>query len=213
MSKKDQKVAFHRLESSFEMLNRQPSLRLFLVSLSRWTDVSLFVQLNSAPTLANGQIGVWSNGNQVIEEKKMLFRTGSKVVTKTGKGGGSGDNASKRNVQQPFAASTTQVEGQWVDKVSGFPYISSIKILVSDSILLLLLLTLFFFFSRCSSLLSSVELPVILRQLLIPTLTSKTSHFMLELLLPIFQVLTSLIVLKVILLQVLSCLHSLSFPL
>ncbi|CAD6918872.1 unnamed protein product [Tilletia controversa] len=101
-----------------------------------YTNLTLVVTLNSSPTTANGELSLWVNGQQAINEPNMLFRTGTVGVRATGHGGGSGgeafrvmeaklkkeeadDNASVPSRKRDASNETdvSQSGAQWVDKV------------------------------------------------------------------------------------------------
>ncbi|KAK0524793.1 hypothetical protein OC842_005719 [Tilletia horrida] len=106
----------------------------------QYTNLTLVVSLNSAPSVANGELSLWVDGQQVIDEPNMLWRTGTIGVRATGRGGGSGAEAFrvlKAKLERPDAhtaggvepvpaskrqepaddASMSQEGAAWVDKV------------------------------------------------------------------------------------------------
>ncbi|KAK0550995.1 hypothetical protein OC846_003472 [Tilletia horrida] len=97
----------------------------------QYTNLTLVVVLNSSPVLANGELSLWVNGQQVINEPNLLWRTGTVGVRATGRGGGSGGEAfrelkAKLEQENTTASigkrdnttdSTDQTGAQWVDKI------------------------------------------------------------------------------------------------
>ncbi|KAL9940359.1 hypothetical protein V8E36_001064 [Tilletia maclaganii] len=95
----------------------------------QYTNLTLAITLNSQPTVANGELHLWANGQHVIDQPNMLWRTGTVGVRATGRGGGSGDEAFRvlqagPATQQASTAATKrdassagQQGAQWVDKV------------------------------------------------------------------------------------------------
>ncbi|KAE8268851.1 hypothetical protein A4X09_0g3493 [Tilletia walkeri] len=96
----------------------------------QYTNITLVVTLNSSPTIANGELSLWVNGQQVVDEPNMLWRTGTVGMRATGRGGGSGGEAfrvlkaklaeevtapHKRDVANDTDVS--QAGAEWVDKV------------------------------------------------------------------------------------------------
>jgi hypothetical protein len=88
---------------------RQRLAALTLLRACSSLTITLLVQLNSDPTIANGRIALWADDKLVVNEEGLLLRSGTVPTTRTGKGGGSSDTAA--------GAVTPSGSAQWVDKV------------------------------------------------------------------------------------------------